>query len=605
MMKCDICCRKADWKGMCMQQCHSCGVCVHEECYGVPTEKNVKWKCMACQSVGTIIEGHKLSNGKLKKIKQEKRPVECTLCAVRDGVHAMHALYHDYGADGRQVILPKGGQLPQRLAWVHTLCALTVCSHRGTQGSVYGCDKNGDYEGDDIIHHFVMCGLSSDDDEGDELWVKMLNDHRSLMCTLCGQHETTAGRNLRVPLQCCAGDEDEFPEFKKYHETIGDPCTQAMHVGCAMWGFKGSRPLYRRMWFYPGSAEQDEEGKYQNPVTEIYCDLHARQVKGVVHGLKESKSTGGLLRYTRDDGSKPVPTSVLPEYTSPSVERRASHDYSKGGKPKAPMRPSSDASKTMQSSKSKSPTTASGGTKAKQQSPASITASIPRKSKSAAAALATTPQKQSSIPKRGKYTSPTLDHGGTSPAAAALKEKASSVAEKTNKTFDQSSEPSARPIISHVTPSAAKDTSAVDIQSKKQASVASSTSLMETQQASKPTDKLSNPPVVEGRSAKHVKDSGRAFPLVPHVKRKRTRSISEEKQSDEDRSVGSTNQKRVGGIWMSDDDVQGLVETEELPPVGAPPDGVNPWASLWKSDAAPFELEVVVSAKRKSRKALK
>ena len=407
---------------MCIQKCHACGVCVHEECYGLENsgEENApQWKCWPCQSVGTEIQGHTLRTGKLKTLKQTTRPTECALCAVNDGVHAMHALYHDHGEDGRQVILPKGGTLPARAAWVHSLCALTVCSHRGTQGSVYGCDENGDYEGDGVIHHFAMCGLSKDSKEEDAEWVKMLNDHRSLRCTICGQHETLAGRNLRVPLQCCAGDDDEYPEFKKRHvNAIGDPCTQALHVGCAAWGFPHERPQCRRMWFYPGST--NEEGAFQDPVTEIFCDLHARQLNATAVGIRgtsvKETSTGGLLKYTHDDDGtpKPRPEAVLPSYTSPSVERRASQMHSKGSSSSPAvkkkqgtvtskgdsLRRHSEVAKTSQSSKAKSPAASKTGSKASVASLAPVTASIPRKKTSSSssktiAAPGAAPQKNS------------------------------------------------------------------------------------------------------------------------------------------------------------------------------------------------------------------
>jgi hypothetical protein len=54
-------------------------------------------------------------------------------------------------------------------------------------------------------------------------------------------------------------------------------------------------------------------------------------------------------------------------------------------------------------------------------------------------------------------------------------------------------------------------------------------------------------------------------------------------------------------VWMSEHTVpQGLVQREELPPIKAMPEGNNPWEHLWKPDATPFELKVVVCAERRS-----
>ena len=432
---------------------HICRVCVHEECYGLEAtkKKNHKWECWACQSVGKEIEGH-TSHHKLKTIMQKERPLECALCSVADGVHAMHALYHDHGPDGRQVILPPYRKIPLRLAWVHTLCALSVCTHRGTTGSVYGCDINGDWEGEQSVHHFVMCGLNKNKKE-DEEWIKMLTEHRTLSCTICGHNEKTAGRDFRVPLQCCAGDEDEFMEFKKHHMNIGEPCTQAMHVGCAMWGTKGHPPQHRRMWFYPGSV--DEHGDESEPVSEIFCDLHARLMGASMHSIKkkvaDANSGGAVLQYAQDVGQEPT-SAQLPTYTSPSIERRASSylhsaggtqsgkehiaectstlkstpkvfSLSKATKIMLPRR-ESDVSKAAKAIKSK-PAASSSKVKALPQ--ISAVGSIPRKEHATSETMKSSSSSRSSgtvgttqtiarkdpVPHRGKFTSspPTAMHG--------------------------------------------------------------------------------------------------------------------------------------------------------------------------------------------------
>ncbi|KAL7531104.1 hypothetical protein ACHAWF_003632 [Thalassiosira exigua] len=85
-----------------------------------------------------------------KAVRQETRPTECALCSVRSGTHALHPLYDFDGGEGRQLLLPASGagfkRREPRLAWVHTLCAMAICSGGRTGGLVYGCDDEGKYE---------------------------------------------------------------------------------------------------------------------------------------------------------------------------------------------------------------------------------------------------------------------------------------------------------------------------------------------------------------------------------------------------------------------------------------------------------------------------
>ncbi|KAL7541531.1 hypothetical protein ACHAXR_011004 [Thalassiosira sp. AJA248-18] len=86
-------------------------------------------------------------------IKQEERPSECALCSVKTGTHAMHPLYDMDGKHGRQLLLPATGvgfkRKPARLAWVHTLCAMFICSSPKHGGLIYGCMEDGSYEAPD------------------------------------------------------------------------------------------------------------------------------------------------------------------------------------------------------------------------------------------------------------------------------------------------------------------------------------------------------------------------------------------------------------------------------------------------------------------------
>ena len=70
-----------------------------------------------------------------------------------------------------------------------------------------------------------------------------------------------------------------FDEYKIRHKEVNQPCFVALHVGCAKWGASGGqRPRFRRVWFYPGHVEEDEDDGYNNTVAEIYCDAHAADI---------------------------------------------------------------------------------------------------------------------------------------------------------------------------------------------------------------------------------------------------------------------------------------------------------------------------------------
>ena len=51
-------------------------------------------------------------------------------------------------------------------------------------------------------------------------------------------------------------------------------------------------------------------------------------------------------------------------------------------------------------------------------------------------------------------------------------------------------------------------------------------------------------------------------------------------------------------MWINSD-IQGLVETQELPTIESVPIGENPWAHLWQPGAEPFELNFVFSQERR------
>jgi hypothetical protein len=322
---CDICWGRDGFKRMTLLTCLDCGVAFHRECYGIDhSVKDRTVQCGACLSVGQNFTGRD-HTGREHVIKQTHRPTECSLCSVDEGrayPHPMHPLYDDYGTSGKQIVLPpdmKRGK-PYRLAWVHTLCAMSVSSHRRTGGCVFGCDADGEYEDaeseedmdletddetdddggehehkrkDSSVHHFVFC-LKENKDDDESVWTQTIREQQSLKCSLCGANDKNDGVNVsyRIPLQCSANDPGEFKEFDGSHDELcGGTCFVPIHVGCAMWykNDAGEYPTARRVYFFPGMAKTSDT--YAQPVSNIFCDVHAL-------GLQHDKIPGSTtLRY--------------------------------------------------------------------------------------------------------------------------------------------------------------------------------------------------------------------------------------------------------------------------------------------------------------------
>jgi hypothetical protein len=196
--KCDICRKTDGFWGHNLQQCQTCGVRVHELCYGMPetNTKDIDFVCHACKAVGVEVEVNVPSivggasttttaattNTRLPNhcewIMQESRPTVCVLCSHDKGIHAMHPLLDVHGPEGRQLTWNGRAEKhdhppsttnddtppprPPQLAWVHTLCASVICSNANTAGCVYGCDKNGNFYYDDDYDE------EGDDDEEKE-----------------------------------------------------------------------------------------------------------------------------------------------------------------------------------------------------------------------------------------------------------------------------------------------------------------------------------------------------------------------------------------------------------------------------------------------------
>jgi hypothetical protein len=329
---CDLCWGRDGFKEMKLLTCPDCGVAFHCECYGVDADSlvqvhNQAYPCGACRSVGETFTGRD-HTGKEHAIQQKERPTECCLCSVDEGIalpHPMHPLYDNHGESGKQIVLPPDKSKPSRLAWVHTLCAMSITSHSSTGGCVYSCDASGKYEdaveqkdislasdGDDgkndeqvklsygstassylpeasqpasksdkSVHHFVFCHKEKKDDP-ESKWTKTIRERQALKCTLCGANDKNDGANVsyRIPVQCSANDSAEFKKFQGAHNALcGGPCFVPVHVGCAQWhkNDAGEYPKVTRVYFFPGMSQTS--ALRAQPATNIFCDLHARDLQ--------------------------------------------------------------------------------------------------------------------------------------------------------------------------------------------------------------------------------------------------------------------------------------------------------------------------------------
>ena len=202
----------------------------------------------------------------------KERPRQCAFCPCKSGLHAMHPLYDKHQKDG-QPLMKDGKPI-----FVHTLCALFICSYDLSRGLVYGCNAIGDYDdgststqevdkatgikrkrnkfdryfpfryfhlNEEVLtaspHHFVMASISNGD--GPET-IQMLKDIKDLKCFLC---KNTDKHNRRINIQCM------------------DPkCVVACHVGCAKWSTD-----HKLLRFFPGNSTEDE-------CMEFYCRKHTK-----------------------------------------------------------------------------------------------------------------------------------------------------------------------------------------------------------------------------------------------------------------------------------------------------------------------------------------
>lgn len=282
---CDLCWFKDGKHGLVLQHCSTCGIAVHDACYGMDDLR----QCWACAAVGTTVKCRDGKGGH-KVFRMTERPTECALCGFQDtqNLLPMHALYDASGPSGRQLMLPPNQYLPARPAWVHTLCGFVVGGASHIQGTVYGATWDGNYEVDEPsadtpveeedddwsinsqlqepdqpsdFHHFVM------EHKHAQCVQNRITTREQLHCEICYDQDA-----YRLCVQCAANEPTaELPAYTRCHAD-SKPCPRAFHVGCALYG-KQQWPSHRRVLFFPGGATH-----YADCVRCLYCPKHARDL---------------------------------------------------------------------------------------------------------------------------------------------------------------------------------------------------------------------------------------------------------------------------------------------------------------------------------------
>lgn len=340
------------------------------------TKKNPNFTCHACTAVGQDVEvnlpsrigGSTKIGRQIGHMKQTERPSECVLCSHDKGIHAMHPLLDTHGPEGRQFVLPAQGDKERRLAWVHTLCASTICSNPQTAGCVYGCFKDKSFEGEgeedesssdnsdddeeSTTEERALCyfAIAGKDSNGDETpWSRQIKHNcDELKCFICGRRN----KNGKIPVQCIAGDEGETKKFKQFHTNLyvnaGTECSVAMHVGCARWGYQeknegdhleivNGRPC-KLSYFTPGYNTNEElvdqyGDELGRVVAQCYCKVHGREIVVNNPRFKRNKraaqASGGSPRRT-NDGNVSRRRLVTP-CRSPKASRRKPHSQERTG----------------------------------------------------------------------------------------------------------------------------------------------------------------------------------------------------------------------------------------------------------------------------------
>jgi hypothetical protein len=311
--RCDICQLLGEEGGLkALCTCKVCGVLVHRECYGLRDDEEVaiNFVCHACKDADEAgFPFDRMDSRSVDLFRAEileKRPVECALCSVKRGLHAMHPLYDNHGPSGQQIVLEN----PTRPAWVHTLCALVISTKFGY---VYGCCPDGLYQysdssrddttsstsmedsviddrppnprlmtagsSDNSLHHFAYCV-----DNGGRInteYTELMKEHKALKCMFCKSDDT---ESYRIPIQCSAGNvpKDVNSDFSATRDwkLTSEYCSDPLHVGCAAWmTADGNQRTPRRIFFFPGTGTRDENQQESEPIAEVYCSFHAHKIE--------------------------------------------------------------------------------------------------------------------------------------------------------------------------------------------------------------------------------------------------------------------------------------------------------------------------------------
>ncbi|EJK71884.1 hypothetical protein THAOC_06632, partial [Thalassiosira oceanica] len=143
-----------------------------------------------------------------------------------------------------------------------------------------------------------------------------LKETRSLLrCKVCNKNDSSS---LRIAVQCNAGDECEFHQFKPHHAYMfdrkalvkgnrkeGEGCRHALHVGCARWEketfVESHSKSIRRVYYYPGKAPDcTDDSIYGEPVANIFCNRHAKELQ---NGLDKANKKRIAVSVDKDSDS--------------------------------------------------------------------------------------------------------------------------------------------------------------------------------------------------------------------------------------------------------------------------------------------------------------
>ena len=261
--------------------------------------------------------------------------MECAFCSVKTGIHAMHPLYTDQGTNiGKPLVLAKNKnkKIPERTAWVHTLCADFNAKLQGfcwgskvdnnTNSKTLQHEKDGSRKEErkeestpllkQSFHHYV---LATKGNANNDTFDKRREFQTQLKCSICSNKDN-AHDCLRIPVQCVAGDKNEHGEFKEYHAKLKKPCVYAFHIGCARWAAKQS---VKRVFYYP------EGWLVENKNHAIYCGSHAKNVSNRNSTKLTIKRQSSEKRKIIIEKSSHTKNDADPLLQRPSKKKRSSN----------------------------------------------------------------------------------------------------------------------------------------------------------------------------------------------------------------------------------------------------------------------------------------